>query len=161
MSTVENKMNMSAQSPLENLRDRLDCWKEIAVYLDREVRTVQRWEKCEGLPVHRQFHVKAGTVCAFKHEIDTWLKIRCHPSSKALPHVPHSNPSVHWSCPMQLVKRRAGNSCWLWLMVIPSSQLLENGSGVVTLGGKADARKTLPTNQYRSARLGQRAPQSL
>ncbi|PYT73396.1 MAG: hypothetical protein DMG42_12615 [Acidobacteria bacterium] len=34
----------------------LDSWKEIAAYLDREVRTVQRWEKKEGLPVHRQIH---------------------------------------------------------------------------------------------------------
>ncbi len=34
----------------------LDSWKKIAAYLDREVRTVQRWEKKEGLPVHRQIH---------------------------------------------------------------------------------------------------------
>ena len=32
---------------------RLDSWKEIAGYLGREVRTVQGWEKNEGLPVHR------------------------------------------------------------------------------------------------------------
>lgn len=34
----------------------LDSWKEIATYLDKAVRTVQRWEKQEGLPVHRQSH---------------------------------------------------------------------------------------------------------
>src|SRR5882672_9394413 len=28
----------------------LDSWKEIAAYLEREVRTVQRWEKKEGPP---------------------------------------------------------------------------------------------------------------
>lgn len=56
--------------------DRLDSWKEIAVYLQREVRTVQRWEKREGLPVHRHIHVKAGTIYAFKREIDTWLQTR-------------------------------------------------------------------------------------
>ena len=34
--------------------DRLDSWKEIAAYLNRDVTTVQRWEKREGMPVHRQ-----------------------------------------------------------------------------------------------------------
>src|SRR6267143_7146637 len=54
----------------------LDSWKEIAAYLGREVRTVQRWEKKEGLPVHRQIHEKLGTVYAYKSEIDAWLKKR-------------------------------------------------------------------------------------
>src|SRR5260370_27985762 len=54
----------------------LDSWKEIAAYLDREVRTVQRWEKKEGLPVHRQIHEKLGTVYAYKSEIDAWWRER-------------------------------------------------------------------------------------
>ena len=33
--------------------ERLDSWKEIAAYLRRDVRTVQRWEERESLPVHR------------------------------------------------------------------------------------------------------------
>jgi len=52
--------------------DRLDSWKEIANYLRREVRTVQLWEKREGMPVHRHFHQKLGSVYAFRREIDTW-----------------------------------------------------------------------------------------
>ena len=52
--------------------ERLDSWKEIAVYLKREVRTVQRWEKNEGLPVRRLMHDKQGTVFAYKSEINTW-----------------------------------------------------------------------------------------
>src|SRR5216684_9387213 len=54
----------------------LDSWKEIAAYLEREVRTVQRWEKKEGLPVHRQIHEKLGTVYAYKSEVDAWWKER-------------------------------------------------------------------------------------
>ena len=54
----------------------LDSWKEIAAYLGREVRTVQRWEKKEGLPVHRQIHEKLGTVYAYKSEVDAWWKER-------------------------------------------------------------------------------------
>jgi tetratricopeptide (TPR) repeat protein len=52
--------------------DRLDSWKEIATYLKREVRTVQLWEKKEGLPVHRHFHNQLGTVFAFRSEIERW-----------------------------------------------------------------------------------------
>jgi tetratricopeptide (TPR) repeat protein len=52
--------------------DRLDSWKEIASYLKREVRTVQLWEKNEGLPVHRHFHNRSGTVFAFRSEIEEW-----------------------------------------------------------------------------------------
>jgi TolB-like protein/thioredoxin-like negative regulator of GroEL len=52
--------------------DRLDSWKEIAAYVNRGVRTVRRWEADEGLPVHRQVHRTAGSVYAFKSEIDRW-----------------------------------------------------------------------------------------
>jgi len=55
---------------------RLESWKEIAAYLKREVRTVQRWEKTEGLPVRRLWHDKQGTVFAYKSEIDAWWRER-------------------------------------------------------------------------------------
>jgi hypothetical protein len=50
--------------------ERLESWKDIANYLKRGVTTVQRWEKQEGLPVHRHLHDKLGTVYAYKPEID-------------------------------------------------------------------------------------------
>ncbi len=52
--------------------ERLDSWKEIAAHLKRDVRTVQRWEKNERLPVHRKHHEKLGSVYAFKSELDAW-----------------------------------------------------------------------------------------
>ncbi len=52
--------------------ERLDSWKEIASYLKRDIRTVQRWEKKEGLPVHRHLHEKLGAVFAYRSEIDSW-----------------------------------------------------------------------------------------
>ena len=55
---------------------KLDSWKEIADYLDREVRTVQRWEKSENLPVHRHEHQKKSTVYAYTSELDDWRKKR-------------------------------------------------------------------------------------
>src|SRR6266436_3710865 len=56
--------------------NRLDSWKEIAVYLGREVRTVQGWEKNEGLPIHRHQHARQGSVYAFKSELDAWRQKR-------------------------------------------------------------------------------------
>jgi len=56
--------------------DRLQSWKEIASALNREVRTVQMWEKHEGLPVHRHFHSRRSTVFAFRSEIEVWAKRR-------------------------------------------------------------------------------------
>ena len=56
--------------------DRLDSWKEIAAYLKRDVKTTQRWEKREGMPVHRHVHDKIGSVYASRAELDTWARGR-------------------------------------------------------------------------------------
>jgi len=61
------------ETPLE---DRLDSWKEIAAYLKRDVTTVQRWEKREGMPVHRHLHEKMGSVYASRAELDAWTRGR-------------------------------------------------------------------------------------
>src|SRR5262250_2708143 len=60
----------------DNPADRLDSWKEIASYLRRDVRTVQRWEKRENLPVRRHQHDKLGSVYAFRGELADWFKTR-------------------------------------------------------------------------------------
>jgi TolB-like protein len=61
-----------AQSPEPAAEDRLDSWKEVAAYLKRGARTVQRWEREKGLPVHRLRPDKLGSVFAFKSELDAW-----------------------------------------------------------------------------------------
>ena len=53
---------------------RLNSWKEIAAYLDRDPRTVQLWERHEGLPIHRLTHNVRSSVYAFSAEIDTWMQ---------------------------------------------------------------------------------------
>jgi hypothetical protein len=50
----------------------LNTWKEIASYLSRGVRTVQRWELSYGLPVRRSGN-ETGSVFAFADELDAWL----------------------------------------------------------------------------------------
>ena len=64
-------------TPVEHVADdRLDSWKEIAAYMRRDVKTVQRWEKREGMPVHRHVHDKMGSVYAFRSQLDTWARNR-------------------------------------------------------------------------------------
>ena len=72
---MENERHLLTEPPPSD-QGRLDSWKEIATYLGREVRTCQRWEKQEGLPVHRHLHEKLGTVYAYRSELDAWLESR-------------------------------------------------------------------------------------
>jgi Tol biopolymer transport system component len=71
-------MVASAPEPSQerSAEDRLGSWKAIAAYLKRDVTTVQRWERREGMPVHRHVHAKRGSVYAFPAELDAWLKNR-------------------------------------------------------------------------------------
>src|SRR5258708_17509422 len=74
---------------------RLDSWKKIAVYLKRDVTTVQRWEKREGMPVHRQLHDKMGSGYAFRSELDAWMQRRSEQnSSTATPSAASDSPSA-------------------------------------------------------------------
>lgn len=51
----------------------LNSWKEIAHYLSRGVRTVQRWERDLELPVRRPYKKKRSVVIALSADIDQWL----------------------------------------------------------------------------------------
>ena len=66
----------SSTRPADEHSDRLDSWKDLAAYLKRDVSTVQRWERREGLPVHRHLHDKLGSVYAFRSELDVWSRSR-------------------------------------------------------------------------------------
>lgn len=55
---------------------KLSSWKEIATYLGREVRTVQRWEKSAELPVRRLLHAQRGSVFAYTADLDAWFAAR-------------------------------------------------------------------------------------
>jgi tetratricopeptide (TPR) repeat protein len=62
---------MSASNPSTG-RKRLDSWKEIAAFFGRDERTVNRWEKELGLPIHRLPGTK-GHVYAYTDEVSAWL----------------------------------------------------------------------------------------
>ena len=56
--------------------ERLESWKEIAAYLRRDVRTVQRWEQTDRLPVHRHKRAHRPIPYAYRAELDTWWTSR-------------------------------------------------------------------------------------
>lgn len=64
-----NRPNPSGNAP----NRRLDSWKEIAVFFNKDVRTVRRWEKERNLPVHRAQGKPGGSVYAFTGELTDWL----------------------------------------------------------------------------------------
>ena len=63
----------------------LEGWKQIAAYLKRDVRTIQRWERAEQFPVRRQMHCKLGSVLAYKDELNRWVEQRCSLENKKPP----------------------------------------------------------------------------
>jgi hypothetical protein len=78
MAETSSGMPPSVSPP----EDRLDSWKEIAAYLKRDVTTVQRWEKREGMPVHRHLHDRMGSVYASREELDAWVRSRNLPTAQ-------------------------------------------------------------------------------
>jgi hypothetical protein len=61
----------------------LTSWKEIATYLGKSVRTVQRWEATLGLPVRRPNANDRNIVVALPAELDEWIKKRLQPRKVA------------------------------------------------------------------------------
>jgi len=57
----------------DGLGERLNSWKEISEYLDRNVRTLERWEKERGLPIRRVPGGRGRSVFAYTGELDRWL----------------------------------------------------------------------------------------
>jgi len=54
----------------------LTSWKEIAAYVGKGVRTVQRWEQLFAFPVRRPRMADKQVVIAFQEDIDQWLQLQ-------------------------------------------------------------------------------------
>src|ERR1700746_1713823 len=114
--------------------DRLDSWKEIAAYLNRDVTTVQRWEKREGMPVHRHLHDKLGSVYASRAELDAWAR------GRNLPAAPEngngaSSPGPA-AAPPELEKSKAKTA--RWRLVLPVAAAI----AALAIAGMLWLRKT-------------------
>jgi hypothetical protein len=81
--------NRHIQQLVAHTMSRLNCWKEIATHFGCSVATAQRWERDEGLPVHRHFHKKISTVFAYCNELDAWLQ-----STSSTQREPHAASSL-------------------------------------------------------------------
>jgi hypothetical protein len=81
---------MPAAPSLTASAERLGSWKEIAKYLNREVRTAQRWERERGLPVHRVPGAKRGGVWASRGELDAWLEQKRYEVELSRPELPET-----------------------------------------------------------------------
>jgi TolB-like protein len=113
---------------------RLNSWKDIAGYLGASVRTVQRWEEIEHLPVHRHAHAKVGTVYAFAEEIDQWLKGR---RTVWLAHEPSSRVTPAGPVPA------AGDEQSRWRLIVLPFRLVKPDPEIEFLAfGLADALTT-------------------
>ena len=60
--------------------ERLVSWKGIAAFFERDERTVKRWERDRGLPVHRVPGGERGGVFAYPSELKDWLHSHQHAS---------------------------------------------------------------------------------
>jgi Tol biopolymer transport system component len=94
-------------------KERLDSWKEIAAYLNRDVTTVQRWEKREGMPVHRHLHNRMGSVYAFPAELEAWARSR---SLRAVEEYVNYAPSAHGSAVTPSLGARQAASKWRFIL---------------------------------------------
>jgi Tol biopolymer transport system component len=104
--------------PMKPPEDRLDSWKEIAAYLNRDVTTVQRWEKREGMPVHRHLHDKLGSVYASRAELDGWAR------GRNLPTAPENGNGAPLSGPAELAPRTAISTSIKWTIVVPLAAVI-------------------------------------
>ena len=60
----------------------LTSWKDIAQYLGKGVRTVQRWEQDFGLPVRRPQGSNKKAILARPSDLDAWVALRCSSRSQ-------------------------------------------------------------------------------
>ena len=82
---------MNSAHPNQTPNQRLGSWKEIAAFFDCDERTLRRWEKERGLPVHRVPGGTVGRVFAYTDELSAWLST---PRSEEAA-LPGSDSSLH------------------------------------------------------------------
>src|SRR6266568_1761899 len=98
-----------SQELAQSKERRLESWGEIAAYLRREIRTVQRWEKTLGLPIRRLQVGRQASVYAFPSELDKWYLER-EPQVKEDDHTdgptPTTPPELRPAFPIQAINEK-------------------------------------------------------
>ncbi|MBL8230535.1 MAG: PD40 domain-containing protein [Bryobacterales bacterium] len=118
---------MTGDASPSSSADRLDSWKEIAAYLGKGVRTVQRWESTGGLPIYRVGLDRPGSVYAYRSELDAWWR-QHNTRSSPPPPGPESAPCEEIELATQPTASRNGTAN-------PDVQPEPMQTGVPVLGG--------------------------
>jgi len=145
-------------------RQILNGWKEISSYINRSVRTVQRWEARLGLPVYRPALKDRSAVVAFSDELDRWIS-RAAPDMGEEYAVPNGNEgndavllqvldtvsamvfdTAELSSQVRLLQEQLGQSLKLYRHVIASRTLAPSAS--------APGRGIGPVLTFRSPQRG-------
>jgi hypothetical protein len=103
----------------------LTSWKEIAAYVDRDVRTCVRWEQRYGLPVHRLERDSKAKVFAYKEQIDEWLAER---SALATDRPEGQGRALPWFRPFPVLFALAGLAAAAYFLFIQPAAY--SGSGL-------------------------------
>ncbi len=119
---------------------RLDGWKAIADHLGHSVRTVQRWERTERMPIRRHTHLRQASAWAYRSELDEWLGRRSANSSGLI-----SGPSNHedqrWDSPQSQSENSRGGilgrrrELLVVLILVLFGSLVTIGSNRRSVGG--------------------------
>jgi Tol biopolymer transport system component len=138
--TQDSPRDLEPSRP-DGAAERLDSWGEIASHLRRSVRAVQRWEKEEGLPIHRLPHAKRDTVWALRSELDAWSRQRelgGVPPADSETLEPQPAPAA---VPLARAPRPRSGAAWLALAIFA---LAAGGLGLARLLNGHDLREPGP-----------------
>ena len=135
MVGFESRSRVLAMHDQRELQAPLNGWKEIASYLGKSVRSVQRWEATLGLPVHRIKTPDGQIVYSERKEIDDWRRqLEAHPVAE--PENP-VDPEALPGAPARPGPGRRRSATWwepAWLVAL----------GVVLIGIGLIAGRSIP-----------------
>lgn len=89
---------------------RLDSWKEIAAYLNRDLRTLQRWEKTANLPIRRLNKPGMRAVFAYTADLDEWLRQQSPAPTATSPEDRSATPATPTPAPTTPAPTRRGSA---------------------------------------------------
>ena len=127
--TFASKGAISTSSQPQS-KQRLDSWKEIAAFFERDERTVRRWEIERGLPIHRVPGTTRGVVFAYADELEEWLRRPQSQPSELTGSEPRPDPSP---VVVKAERVRAYGS------VLPSTSRAGASSGAASRGKRGSA----------------------
>lgn len=120
---------MTAMAAETEPSDRLDGWKDVAAYLGKSVRTVQRWESEYGLPIHRIPASRGEVIWASRTELDQWRTDPRAPSDGASLS-PQIEPELAYS-PTPVTARPRWRRWLPWASGLLLGSVLAAGAGAV------------------------------